>query len=111
MVNERFVLNDRRKCLLRQVLQIRQVLGPPAGRLVLPQASQTDHGNLYFLNPDRLSFDVARFELDSGDRSEDLNPNGWQSHANHVIPLQKKAGGQPYRRESELPKPWRRFRD
>jgi hypothetical protein len=94
----------KRRCLFRQILQIRQVLRPPAGRLVLPQTSQTDHGNHDFLNPDQLFFAVTRFELDSGDRGEDLNPDGWHSHANHVIPVKKQAGGQPRRGEPELAK-------
>jgi hypothetical protein len=91
-------------CLFRQVLQIRQVLRPPASRLVLPQTSQTDHWNHDFLNPDRLFFAVTRFELDSGDRGKDLNPDGWHPHANHVIPVKKQAGGQPCRGEPELAK-------
>src|SRR5580692_7653462 len=50
-----------------------------AGRIVLPQTRQTDHGNLCFLNPDHLFFVIARYELDAGDRSKDLNSNGRHS--------------------------------
>jgi hypothetical protein len=73
-----------------------------AGRIVLPQTRQTDHGNLCFLNPDHLFFVIARFELDAGDRSKDLNSNGRHSHANHVNPLKEQAERQFSRGEAEL---------
>ena len=78
-----------------QILQVRQILRPPAGLLVLPQASQADHRNHDILNLNHLFFGVARFELNSRNRGEDLNPNRWHSHANHVIPGKKQIGGQP----------------
>src|ERR1039457_991554 len=65
------------ECLVWQILQIRQVLRPPAGRLVFPQAGQTDHRNHHFLNLNHLFFGVTRFELDSGNGGENLNPNRW----------------------------------
>ena len=86
----------------RQIFQIRQILRSPAGRLVL--TSQTDHRNHYLLDLNHLSFGITRFELDSRNGSENLNPNGRHPHANHVIPGKKQSGPQLRRGEPELAK-------
>ena len=92
------------ECLRRQILQICQVLRPRAGRLVLAQTSQTDHGNDNFLHLDHLFFCVTRCELDAGNRSEDFNPNWNRPHANDVVRRKKQVGRQPWRGEPELAK-------
>jgi hypothetical protein len=90
--------------LVWQTFEIRQILRPPAGRLVFPQTRQTDHRNHHILNLNHLFFGVTRFELNARNGGENLNPNRWHSHANHVIPRKKQAGGQLVSGKAELAK-------
>ena len=84
---------ERARHLLRQTLQIREILQPSAGRLVLPQTSKTDHWNRYFLDLERLSFGVAGFELNSRNGSEDLDPNGRAPPCERQCPGREKDPG------------------
>jgi hypothetical protein len=91
------------KDLVRQIFQIRQILCPPAGSLVLPQTSEADHGNQYVLHPDHFPLGVAGREFDAGNRSEELNPYR-RNHADDVIRSEKKFGAQGSGGEPKLAK-------
>src|ERR1039457_758088 len=88
--------------LVRQTFQVRQILRPPARRLVFPQTRQTDHRNHQLLDLNHLSFGVTRFELDSRNGGENFNSNRRHPHANDVIPDKKQVGGQPCCGEAKL---------
>jgi hypothetical protein len=63
-----------------QIFEIRQILRPPASRLVFPQTSQADHRNHDILNVNHLFFRVTRFEFNARKGRENLNPNRWHSY-------------------------------
>ncbi len=64
---------------------IRDILGPTAGTLVLEQIGQADHCNLYAIDFDCLPIREAGIEIDTGNRSENFDLKWLGAHTDDRV--------------------------
>ena len=77
--------------LFGKVFEVRQVLGPGAGRLVLAKAREADCRDRQVLDLGRFPFLVSSVEINAGDCSEDLDSDRGDAETHQAVRFQKQS--------------------